>query len=657
MQLRQKIIITYVSIAAFFITCVAAIGFYTTYTNLRATLISEMDAKVSTFSENYNSWLISKSTKVDTTANIIANNLDAENKKRYLQIFKDDPEMSALFLALPQDGSIIDGGDWVATGDYDARTRPFYTSALEKEGLAFSLTYPDENNNYLATLSFSKPIRYPSGLLYAVIAGETRLNSLNAFAKKLSIKEDGFGFVVDNYGVVLAHSKEDTYLGKLLESIPGYDLLSQDISQADKGLLTYKIDGVSYTLSYGTMSLTGWKTVLLVPKKVIYKPLYKIGLVYLLVTSFGILVMILSVGFFTNRIVNPILRFTKSASSISNGDFTTEVPFIKEGEMGKLSRAFGKMTIGFRDIIHGVLDLCQDITTSSDDFSQTYSQNTTIAEEVTKTIEMIADTASQQAELSDRGFHRSSSLYENAKSNIGSLEELTASSQEIQYLTDEGLNIMEELSTLTSEGQVSIDAVYRDILNTNESSEQISKASSMISSIAAQTNLLALNAAIEAARAGESGRGFAVVAEEIRSLAEQASSSTKEIDASVTQLKDHSSTTVNTIHQVLALIKKQHDSVQQTYEQYEVMSAAMTEMSNLINMLKTSGDTIMSDQKEIYEIIKELSNIAEENAAATEQASAMTEEQSASMEESLNQINRILELSVSLRDSISQYKI
>jgi hypothetical protein len=46
--------------------------------------------------------------------------------------------------------------------------------------------------------------------------------------------------------------------------------------------------------------------------------------------------------------------------------------------------------------------------------------------------------------------------------------------------------------------------------------------------IAGQTNLLALNAAIESARAGEKGRGFAVVANEVKSLAHDAESNSRQ---------------------------------------------------------------------------------------------------------------------------------
>jgi methyl-accepting chemotaxis protein len=60
-------------------------------------------------------------------------------------------------------------------------------------------------------------------------------------------------------------------------------------------------------------------------------------------------------------------------------------------------------------------------------------------------------------------------------------------------------------------------------------SQSIGEIITSVSDIAKQSKILSINAEIEAAKAGEHGVGFMVVANEIKSMADQSSQSTKEI--------------------------------------------------------------------------------------------------------------------------------
>ncbi len=118
------------------------------------------------------------------------------------------------------------------------------------------------------------------------------------------------------------------------------------------------------------------------------------------------------------------------------------------------------------------------------------------------------------------------------------IEEMTASISSVDKLTKDSSKISSKLVELAKSGSKYIIQNNEAMIKIKKSSDTISQIITSISDIADTTNTLSINASIEAARAGEAGQGFAVVANEIRTLANTASESAKEIYNNVSEMTE-----------------------------------------------------------------------------------------------------------------------
>ncbi len=331
---------------------------------------------------------------------------------------------------------------------------------------------------------------------------------------------------------------------------------------------------------------------------------------FILVLS-TLLVGIVSMFVVRRAIVQPLRNFISTTKDFTegDGDLTRRITTTSHDELEELARYFNAFVANVQNIIIEVKAAAEEVATSNNELAATM-------EELAVTFD---DQTHQVGEI------------------MTSMSIISESAEESKTAFCNNLDILNETTTSTSEGQAQLIAVQGNVVKISEqstslsqtisrvskSSEHIGDILTVINDIADQTNLLALNAAIEAARAGEAGRGFAVVADEVRKLAERTQKATSEIENIISTLQTDSEAAsnemlksgeyinegVDSIGQTAAGFEEVVATVQSIYQDTELLSEKNTEQFNIIQTVSSSTQTIVTGIEE--------SNIAVSQVAQT----------------------------------------
>lgn len=466
--------------------------------------------------------------------------------------------------------------------------------------------------------------------------------------KSIDLGPNGYFFILDNKGELLAHPKlEGENIWDKQTSNGTYYI--QDLIKAalDGGGATYykwplpkagnnadKEVGEALKISYAKLS-TSWGWVVAAGS---YMQDYNTGQQTILRGIITTLIICLVIGvaiilLFAQHISKPIVRVAREAERMAQGDLSGEELIVtNRDEIGQLGVSFNQLSTNVRQLVGNLTMSSKILASSSKQLSASIGETTGALHQTSSSI---ADVANNN-EIQANSAQETSRSIEDMVKGIQRVAEASTSAYELSVLTlkeaDTGNGLIINSSLQMKAVSDTVDDLSIAVTGLNDQSEQIGTIVSTIKGISEQTNLLALNAAIEAARSGEHGRGFAVVANEVRKLAGQTNEAAEQVSVMIEEIRR----SIGDAHQSMS--KGQNEvaagvqSINKTGKAFERILDATQSIVDQVKESSSAAQQMSASSEQISASVIEVEQVSVHSASAAQTVSASVEEQLASIE-------------------------
>ncbi len=583
--------------------------------------------------------------------------------KTFANIKKSDSDLILVYAGLKDNNNVAtEDPKFRLPDDFDLNTREWFTKPIETKKMVITDPYIDINGALI--LSISEPVLNGDKAMGVAVIDLT-INKLSEVLSSISITEGTEVYLVNKDGTYVYHPQKEKILkNKITQESGSMAAVGNEMIGGSTNSKYIEIDGKAKYIAYSSIPISNWSIAVTVPESYASSKVRSVQIIFLILYSIACVILGLTIYIITKNAFKPLTYIQNAINKISNYNLDTEEErkklekyTKKRDEIGEISRAIRLMVDNLKSIVENIASHASNTAATAQQLTAIAQSTNESANEVANAVGSISQGATSQADDTTRAaeiIENNSALLNELLGILNELKDVTA---EIDHKKDEGKVALEELDRLTDVNKEESEFVSSIILETNESAENISKASEMIQAIADQTNLLALNAAIEAARAGEAGKGFAVVAEEIRKLAEDSTRFTGEIRLVIENLKEKSETAVARMGKANEIATEQDLQSKVSRGKFNEIEEAVIKSQDIVGRIGQNSKEIELKNNEIINVIENLSAIAEENAATTEETSANVDIQTQSINDISSASDNLAEIASNLQNEIANFKL
>ncbi len=234
-----------------------------------------------------------------------------------------------------------------------------------------------------------------------------------------------------------------------------------------------------------------------------------IGMVLAIAISLGVAWAI------RRSIIAPLQDFMAFTDRVGRGDLTATTAITRRDELGQLGTTLNAMVDNLRAVSVQSRAATENLNAAANEIRASTQEQAASVEEQLAAVQETAATV-------DEITHSGTQITRRA-------QEVIAAAQATQQTSEQGLAAVDDTARAMDAIREQAEAVAANIVALSEKTQAIGDIIATVNDVSERSHLLALNASIEAAAAGESGRSFAIVAAEMKTLADQAKSATRNV--------------------------------------------------------------------------------------------------------------------------------
>ncbi|GAA0126211.1 methyl-accepting chemotaxis protein [Clostridium sp. CTA-19] len=633
------------------------------YSNLKNNYNNISNIYLTKSSNSINSISNSISTLVNININLInslsndeyvlenINNKNYDKLLRYFKNIKDNNETVSFVYFSDSKGGFT-SYPLEDTSNFKPLETTWYKSAMTSDALVISPPYIDGVNG-LKNITISKKIKNEKGDILGCLGIDILLDKVCENISETPIGTDGFSLVTYKDSSVLGSSNKN-----LMEvNLPETDWGKKLPNIKDSSILT--IENKKYVVEKHVDESLGYTTYGFISKDEINSVVFKSILNVVITVCLTLICSIIIIIFTSIVLKKSISKLTSIVLKCKDGDFTEKIDTnnIRINDFFHIGHSINLMIDDITVVLKETHKISNYLLNASLNFKDIISEVNSSNNDIASAIGQITEGATCQSSMLENSV--------NASENFGcEIDNISSYAKDISLKCNEaedaiisGKTIMNELKDMYGKNTISINTVVDKASLLEENSKKINIILDTIKDITTKTNLLSLNASIEAARAGEAGKGFAVVANEVRLLAEQSSSSAKEIEEVIIENLSNIKSVNNEISSSQKIIELSSGKTLDTFKSFEKITNSIDALKEKINF---TSEAILkvNDSKEIFiQNLQDISAVSQEAAASTEEVNASSEEQQGKFKEVTVQAEDLNTISNTLNDLISNFKI